>query len=63
VEKLVGKKIVLSTKDFHYVVGRLLSLDGEDKLHVGVKADEVIVARESVATLQEADAALAEYIK
>ena len=63
VQALVGKKVVLSTKDFHYVVGRLLALDGEDRLHIGVKTDEVIVQRESVATLREAEAALTEYIK
>ena len=60
---MVGKKVVLSTKDFHYVVGRLLSLDDDDKLHLAVKNDEVIVARESVAGLHEADAAVVEYIK
>jgi len=63
VQALVGKKVVLSTRDFHYVVGRLLALDSDDRLHLGVKADEVIVRRESVATLREADAALVEYIK
>jgi hypothetical protein len=59
----VGKKITLSTTDFHYVVGRLLALQEDDTLVVEVGREIVKLARSSLATIQEADAALAEYVK
>jgi hypothetical protein len=59
----VGKKVTLSTRDFHYVVGRLVALDDDDMLVIGVKDQIVRLARVSLATIQEADSALAEYVK
>jgi hypothetical protein len=59
----VGKKVTVSTTDFHYVVGRLLELDAEDRLHLGVRDRDVLIARRHVATIQEAHPAVAEYVK
>lgn len=59
----VGKKVTLSTIDFHYVVGRLRALGDDDVLVVDVGEQTVRLARRSLATIQEADAALAEYVK
>ena len=63
VRGFVGKKVTLSTRDFHYVVGRLIGLGDDDSLVVAVKGDEVRLPRASLATIQEADSALAEYVK
>ncbi len=63
VRGFVGKKVTLSTRDFHYVVGRLIGLGDDDSLLIAVKGDEVRLPRASLATIQEADSALAEYVK
>ena len=60
---LVGKKVSVSTTDFHHVVGQLLELDADDRLKLLVKNREVYVQRQGVARIHEADPALAEYIK
>ena len=66
--RLVGKKVSLSTRDFHHVVGRLVelvpgtSLDDE-RLRLSVAGREVLVARAGLARIHEADPALAEYTK
>ena len=60
----VGKKVTLSTTDFHYLVGQLVALDeAADRLELSVRGRTVYVARASVATLQEAHPALVEYLK
>ena len=59
----VGKKVTLSTTDFHYAVGRLLALQDDDVLVLEVGHDLVKLPRQNLATIQEADAALAEYVK
>lgn len=59
----VGKKVTLSTTDFHYVVGRLLALQDDDVLVLEVGRQLVKLRRPDLATIQEADAALAEYVK
>ena len=59
----VGKKVTVSTTDFHYVVGRLEALDGDDALVLNVAGRTVRLPRAHLATIQEADAALAEYVK
>lgn len=59
----VGKKVTLSTTDFHYAVGRLLALQDDDILIVEVGRQLVKLPRQNLATIQEADAALAEYVK
>ena len=59
----VGKKVTLSTIDFHYVVGRLRALGDDDVLVVDVRRQTLRLPRRSVATIQEADPALAEYVK
>ncbi len=63
VRGLVGKTITLSTRDFHYVVGRLVALDDDDMLVVAVKDQQVRLARVNLATIHESDPALAEYVK
>jgi hypothetical protein len=60
---LVGKKVSVSTSDFHHVVGRLLELGSDDRLKILVKDREVYLRRQGVARIHEADPALAEYIK
>jgi hypothetical protein len=60
----VGKKVTLSTTDFHYLVGQLVAFDeAADRLHLTVRGRDVYVARASVATLREAHPALIEYLK
>jgi hypothetical protein len=59
----VGKKVTLSTIDFHYLVGRLRALGDDDVLTVDVGTDTVRLARRHLASIQEADPALAEYVK
>lgn len=63
VRSYVGKKITLSTTDFHYAVGRLLALEDDDVLVVEVGRQLVKLPRHSLATIQEAEPALAEYVK
>jgi len=60
---LVGKKVSVSTTDFHYLVGHLLELGSDDTLKILVKNREVYLRRQSVVRIHEADPALAEYIK
>jgi hypothetical protein len=59
----VGKKVTLSTIDLHYLVGRLRALGDDDVLTVDVGTDTVRLARRHLASIQEADPALAEYVK
>ena len=59
----VGKKVSVSTTDFHHVVGRLVELGSDDRLKLFVKSREVYLRRQGVARIHEADPALAEYIK
>lgn len=60
----VGKKVTISTTDFRYLVGQLVALDERtDLVRLSVAGREVSVARAQVATIQEAHAALAEYVK
>ena len=63
VRAYVGKKVTVSTTDFHYVVGRLEALGDDDALVLNVAGRTVRLPRAHLATLQEADAALAEYVK
>ena len=59
----VGKKVTLSTTVFHYAVGRLLAVQDDDVLVLEVGRQVVKLPRQNLATIQEADAALAEYVK
>jgi hypothetical protein len=59
----VGKKVTISTTDFHYAVGTLIELDHDDRVRLSVRDRDVLIARRHVATIQEAHAALAEYVK
>jgi len=59
----VGKKVTLSTTDFHYAVGRLLALQDDDVLVIEVGRQVVKLPRRNLATIQEADLAMAEYVK
>jgi hypothetical protein len=63
VRGFIGKKVTVSTKDDHYVVGRLVDLLLGDTLHLAVGARDVFIARASVSRILAADAALAEYVK
>lgn len=63
VRGFVGRKVTLSTTDFHYVVGRLVALGEDDALVLTVKGEEVRLPRTGLATIQAADEALAEYVK
>ena len=61
--RLLGKKVILSTHDFHYAVGRFMELLPDGKLRIVINTQEVLVSRTAVARIREADRALAEYIK
>lgn len=62
VERLVGKKVLVSTTDDHFLVGQLVAAD-DDRLHLRVSGRPVEVRRAGVARVHEADPALAEYVK
>jgi hypothetical protein len=59
----VGKKVSVSTTDFHHVVGQLIEFGADDRLKISVRNREVYLRRQGVARIHEADPALAEYIK
>lgn len=61
----VGKKVMLGTTDFHYVVGRFVELLADEKLRllVGAHDQEVLIPRLGVSNIQEVDKAVAEYVK
>jgi hypothetical protein len=63
VRSFVGKKVSVSTTDFHHLVGRLVELLPDDRLRFFVNNQEVLVRRQGVARIHQADPALAEYIK
>jgi hypothetical protein len=63
VRGFVGQKVTLSTTDFHYVVGQLVALHDDDRLEISVNDQIVRLPRTGLATIQAADAALAEYVK
>lgn len=63
VRSYVGKKVTLSTIDFHYLVGRLRAVGEDDVLTIDVGKDTVRLARRDLASIQDADPALAEYVK
>ncbi len=60
---LVGKKVSLSTTDFHYAIGRFVQLRSDGRLSLLVGSQEILIDRTGVARIREADQALAEYIK
>lgn len=59
---LLGKKVVVSTRDGHFVLGRLTTTD-EALLALTVNGRVVQVAHAAVVRIQEADVAQAEYVK
>jgi hypothetical protein len=61
--RLVGKKVTVSTTDFHYLVGQLVDLLPDDRLRISVAGRDVLLRRTGLARIYEADPALAEYIK
>jgi hypothetical protein len=63
VRGFVGRKVTVSTTDFHYLVGRLIALGDDDMLVLHVRGEEVRLRRGGLATIQVADEALAEYVK
>jgi hypothetical protein len=63
IDGLVGRKVSVSTNDLHHVVGRLIAIDGDDRLVILVNNQKVHVRRQGVARIHEAEAALAEYLK
>ena len=67
VRSLLGKKVIASTTDFHYLVGHLVGVGdgagGDDHLVFDVKGQSVRLPRSGLATIREADAATAEYVK
>ena len=63
VKGLVGQKVVLSTTDFHYLVGRLTALGEDDVLVLSVNERVVQLPRASLATIQPAGPELPEYVK
>jgi hypothetical protein len=63
IARLVGRKVSVSTSDFHHVVGRLVELQPDDHLRVLVRGRPVLIRRDGVARIHEADESLAEYLK
>ena len=63
VQGFVGHKVTVSTIDFHYAVGRLEALREDDVLVIAVRDRRVHLPRASLASIQAADPAVAEYVK
>jgi len=61
--RLLGKKVTASTSDFHYLCGQLLALEPDGRLRFAVEGRQLLVHRDAVARIHEADPALAEYLK
>lgn len=62
-ERLLGKKVLLSTTDDHSMVGRFVALDADDHLRLRIAGRDVRVRRAGLAGMDQADPALAEYLK
>jgi hypothetical protein len=58
----VGKKVTIGTSDFHYISGIFESIAGNDVL-MKVNGKPVTVHANAVATIREAPALQAEYVK
>jgi hypothetical protein len=58
----VGKKVTIGTTDYHYVSGVIESIIGND-VKVMVNGKPVVIHANAVATILEAHAMQAEYIK
>lgn len=63
VQRFIGCKVTVSTRDFHYAVGILRGLDPSDVLQLTVAGRPVAIPRAALVSIREADAALAEYVK
>lgn len=61
--RFVGRKVILSTTDLHYAVGRLVALDAEDRLRLRVGDRDLLVPRALLVSIREVDEAVAEYVK
>jgi hypothetical protein len=60
----VGKKVTIGTRSYHYVSGVVEAIRKEsDQLAVRVHGQIVLVPLDEIATIQEAPAAQAEYVK
>jgi len=60
----LGKKVMIGTHSYHYVSGHAVELDeAKNQLHVRVGSQLVLVPLDQVATIQEAPATQAEYVK
>jgi hypothetical protein len=60
----VGKKVMIGTRSYHYLSGRAMRLIEEsDQLEVHIGEEVVLVPLGEVATIQEAPASQAEYVK
>ena len=63
-KSFVGKKVMIGTKGYHYVSGRVTRMiDEQDELEIQVGGKVVLIHLGDVATIQEAPEAQAEYIK
>ena len=60
--RFVGKKVTIGTTDWHYISGTVESSDGIS-VAMRVAGSAVTVPAEMVATIREAPAAQAEYVK
>lgn len=59
----VGKKVVIGTKDMHYISGRVLDLDEDATLKIGVGDEEILLPSDHVESIQVAHQSQAEYVK
>lgn len=63
-KSFVGKKVMIGTKGYHYVSGRVTRMiEEQDELEIHVAGKVVLIHLGDVATIQEAPEAQAEYIK
>jgi len=63
-KSFVGKKVMIGTRSYHYVSGRVVRLiEDKDELEVHVHDDVVLVPLGEVANIQEAPESQAEYVK
>lgn len=60
--KWVGKKVVIGTRDLHYVCGVVQAME-RTELKVTVNGQLVVVPTDAVETIREAPAQMVEYVK
>jgi len=63
IEGFLGKKVIVGTRDFHYVSGHAVDFVDGTRLRMTVNGEEITIDVENVVTIAEVPAVQAEYVK